>query len=396
MRTIALTLAVALAAIGAAPAPVPDAHADALGALADIRAAVAEIVHVEDSYTVGHGYYLREAHRAMNALVGRRDDGYVAAAGDPGDGIGALGHLDHMLDQTATYAWTPAAEGAKANVLAAAADIQDAFGDKEMEDYETDLTRTLANLALVVGHSDGEGALGGLRGALGNTTLGVPRGATIVSGCSVPTHLPAYGVVGGHLIYVALPRHDASAALAEGLNIRRIVVRGDGLVLYTRAAGNGSLCGRTAQAVPQRPLRQRARDVVAVAGVATPPFTAAQAHLGAAVYRQSCIQCHGADLQGTAGPSVAGKDFLQTAVTNHWTIDDLRTIVVENMPFSNPGSLTPQQYANVLAFLLASNCYPAGTTPFPTAKSPKLAAIKLATRPGTAPSNAKLGTCTVR
>lgn len=395
MRTIALTLAVALACIGAAPAPVPDAHADALGVLADIRAAVAEIVHVEDSYTVGHGYYLREAHRTMNALVGRRDDGYLAAAGDPGDGIGALGHLDHMLDQTATYAWTPAAEGAKANVLAAAADIQDALGDKEMEDYQTDLTRTLANLALVVGQSDGEGALGGLRGALANTTLGVPRGAATVSGCSVPTHVPAYGVVGGSLVYVALPRHDASATLADGLNIRRIVVRGDALVLYTHAAGDASLCGRTAQ-TPQPAQRQRTRDVVAVAGTATPPFTSAQAHVGAAVYRQYCIQCHGVDLQGTAGPSVAGKDFLQTAATNRWTVDDLRTIVVENMPFSNPGSLTSAQYANVLAFLLASNCYPAGSTPFPTAKSPKLAAIKIATPSGTTPSNAKLGTCTVR
>jgi mono/diheme cytochrome c family protein len=392
MRTIALTLAVALATIGAAPArPVPDAHADALAALADVGAAVREIVHVEDGYAVGHAYYLRAAHRAMNALVGRRDDGYVAGAGDPGDGVGTLGHLDHMLDQTASYIWTPAVEGAKANVLAAAADIQDALGDKEMEDYETDLTRTLANLALVVGRPSEDGVLGGLRGALANTTLGVPSGAAIVSGCVEPSHAPAYGVIDGHLTYVALPQSTASSTVADDLTVRRIVVHRDALVLYTHPVAETALLCRQAS----HPRLQRTRDVV-VATAAAPPFTATQAHAGAAVYRQYCIQCHGVDLQGTAGPSVAGKDFLATAKSDSWSVNDMRTTVFENMPFSNPGSLAPAQYANVMAFLLASSCYPAGKTPFPSAPSPALSKIKLGPVAGAHPTNAKLATCAVK
>jgi mono/diheme cytochrome c family protein len=391
MRTIALFLAAVFALTGATTAaPVPDSHADALAALADVRATVREIVHVEDGYAVGHASYLRAAHRAMNALVGRRDDGYVAAAGDPGDGVGALGHLDRMLDQTASYVWTPAVQGAKANVLAAAADIQDALGDKEMEDYETDLTRTLANLALVVGHSSEDGVLGGLRGALGNTTLGVPSGAVTVSGCGTPTRFPSYGVVAGRLAYVAVPQRAAATSIPDGLNIRRIVVRSDGVLLYTRdESATAALC--------RQPSRlQRTRAVVAVTASLTPPFTLNQAHAGLAVYLKYCLQCHGADLQGTAGPAVAGKEFLTTAKSDSWHLSDMRTTVFENMPFSNPGSLTPLQYANVMAFLLASSCYPAGKAPFPTADSPRFAKIKLGPIPGAKPTNPKLGTCAVR
>jgi mono/diheme cytochrome c family protein len=391
MRTIALFLAAVFALTGATTAaPVPDSHADALAALADVRATVREIVHVEDGYAVGHASYLRAAHRAMNALVGRRDDGYVAAAGDPGDGVGALGHLDRMLDQTASYVWTPAVQGAKANVLAAAADIQDALGDKEMEDYETDLTRTLANLALVVGHSSEDGVLGGLRGALGNTTLGVPSGALTVYGCGAPTRSPSYGVVAGRLAYIAVPQRAAATLIPDELNIRRIVVRGDVLVLYTRdESATAALCRQASR-------MQRTREVVAVAGSATPPFTLAQAHAGLAVYLKYCLQCHGADLQGTAGPAVAGKEFLTTAKADSWHLSDMRTTVFENMPFSNPGSLTPQQYANVMAFLLASSCYPAGKLPFPTADSPTFAKIKLGPIPNAKPTNPKLGTCAVK
>jgi mono/diheme cytochrome c family protein len=259
-----------------------------------------------------------------------------------------------------------------------------------MEDYETDLTRTLANLALVVGHSSEDGVLGGLRGALGNTTLGVPSGALTVSGCGAPTRSPSYGVVAGRLAYIAVPQRAAATLIPDELNIRRIVVRGDVLVLYTRdESATAALCRQASR-------MQRTREVVAVAGSATPPFTLAQAHAGLAVYLKYCLQCHGADLQGTAGPAVAGKEFLTTAKADSWHLSDMRTTVFENMPFSNPGSLTPQQYANVMAFLLASSCYPAGKLPFPTADSPTFAKIKLGPIPNAKPTNPKLGTCAVK
>lgn len=402
VRTIALRLlAVLVVVCGAAAAGVPaaataDDHAGALAALADVRAAVAEIVHIEDGYAVGHGAYLRAAHRAMNALVGRRDDGYVASYGDPGDGTGTLGHLDTMLDKEGSSLWTPAIEGAKANVLAAADNLQSALGEREMEDYQADLTHALANLALVVGRPSQDGVLGGISGALGNTTLAVPAGIASVSGCGPPPRAPTYGIVAERLVYVALPRHSASTAIPDDLSIGRVVVQGDDVILYTRGATTvTSSCAPSTHTQRTRAVRMQRTRAVASPG-AGPWYTAAQANAGVAVYRKSCIQCHGADLQGTAGPAVAGTDFLTTAKTNKWTLSDLRTTVFENMPFSNPGSLTPKQYADVTAFLLASSCFPAGTKPFPQADSKALAAVKLGPIAGAKPSNAKLGTCPVK
>jgi mono/diheme cytochrome c family protein len=389
MRTIALRLACVLVPALFAPVQAaPDDHAGAIAALADVRAAVGEIVHIENGYAVGHGAYVRAAHRAMNALVGRRDDGYASSFGDPGDGVGTLGHLDTMLDQEGSWLWTPAIEGAKANVLAAAANLQSALGQREMEEYQADLTRALANLALVVGRPSQDGVLGGISGALGNTTLGVPAGAASVSGCAPPARAPAYGIVAQRLVYVALPQHGPAAAIPADLSIGRVVVQGGDVVLYTRGAlAATAACHRTARL-------QRTREVAVT--VAGPPYTAAQAHDGVAIYKRSCLQCHGADLQGTAGPAVAGKEFLTTAKGNKWTLADLRATVFENMPFSNPGSLTPKQYAAVTAFILASNCYPAGPKPFPQAAGSGLAAIKLGPVAGARATNRQLGTCTVK
>ena len=394
-----VTVALASRATAAA-----DDHGNALAALADVRATIGEIVRIEDGNAVGHGLYLRAAHRALNALVGRRDDGYVPSFGDPGDRVGALGHIDAMLDTEGTSRWTPAMQGAKANVLAAAENLQSATHEHEMEEYQGDLTHALANLALVIGRTTQDGVFGGISGALANTDLGVPAGAASVSGCAIPSRTPAYGVVSGRLAFIALPRARASTNLPAEISVSRVVVRGDDVVLYTSAAADANAaCRMPHQRQSTRRVRtsERAMRVVAVAGGAgVPPlYVTKQAHDGLTVYRTSCLQCHGADLQGTAGPSVAGNDFLRTAKTNHWHMSDLRTTVVQNMPFSNPGSLTPKQYADVLAFLLAANCYPAGSTPFPAGDKPAFASMPLgphASGAGTGAVAKSTGTCAVK
>ncbi len=393
MRTLlALAAGAVLACAGAAAASAaPTDHDRALASLADVRAAVAEIVRIEDGYAVGHASYQRAAHRVLNALVGSRDPGYDAAAGDPGDRTGALGHLDALLDRNAVESWTPAIQGAKVNLLAAAQNAQDALGEREMEEYQGDLTQALANLALAVGRPAVAGVLGGIDGALANTVLGVPAGARTVWGCAAPARAPAYGVVRGRLAYVALPRAAASGALPAELSIGRVVVTSDAVVLYTRG-DTASLCRAQAQRTRER-VRTRAAAPPHGAGA---PYTAAQARAGAKVYATSCLSCHGANLQGTAAPGVAGSEFITTARKNAWSLEDLRTLVFENMPLSNPGSLSPPQYASVMAFLLASNCYPAGTKPFPTGDDPAFAKLKLGPVRGAKPTNPKLGTCGVK
>jgi polar amino acid transport system substrate-binding protein len=406
-KRLALAVAAAFAfgnASVAAGAAAPADHDRALASLADIRAAIGEIVRIEDGDAVGPGAYQRAAHRALNALVGRRDSGYVAAAGDPGDRIGALGHLDALLDRNAVETWTPAIQGAKINLLAAAQNVQDALGEKQMEDYQGDLTQALANLALVVGRPAVTGVLGGIDGALANTVLAVPANGVAVPGCAPPARAPSYGVVRGRLAYVALPR-TASGTLPAELSVGRVVVTPAAVVLYTRADDTASLCRtashrlqRTASHRLQRTrerVRTRAVAAAAHAGAAA-PYTSAQARAGAKVYATSCLSCHGANLQGTAAPGVAGKEFLSTVRKNGWSLEDLRTLVFENMPLSDPGSLPPAQYASVMAFLLASNCYPAGSKPFPAKDDPSFAKLKLGPVAGAKPANAQLGTCGVK
>ncbi|HYZ17128.1 MAG TPA: cytochrome c, partial [Candidatus Acidoferrum sp.] len=387
IRAAILGVALALAAVSAAGASgTTSDHDKATAALADVRAAVGEIVRIEDGFAVGHPTYLRAAHRALNALVGRRDPLYSAAAGQPGDPAGALGNVDALLDRNAEEIWTPALRGAKANLLAAAKNLQDALHEREMEEYEGDLTQALANLSLVSGRPSESGVLGGISGALGNTVLGVPSDVAMVSPCGPPAHGRAYAVLRGRLAYVAVPRSTAAGALPGELSIARVVVTPDDVLLYTAGAKQtASLC-----------RMQRTRAVVVAAAAAAPPYTAAQAHAGARVYAAKCVQCHGANLQGTAAPGVAGREFLSSAHQNHWSLADVRSLVVDNMPLNDPGSLSPKDYAAVIAFLLQANCYPAGSRPFPTSDDPSFAKITIGPVAGAKPTNQRLGTCAAK
>jgi mono/diheme cytochrome c family protein len=172
--------------------------------------------------------------------------------------------------------------------------------------------------------------------------------------CSVSSTAKAKVVPPAKLDVAPMPAHEAAAVSAP----------------LVRLASD-------AQAMPSGDRMVAAADSAASPGSA-PTYTAAQAHAGAAVYAKNCISCHGANLQGVAGPAIAGKDFLGGAVTNKWTFADLRNIVVQQMPLNNPGTLTPTQYADVLAFILASNCFPATAAPFPESDAPALAAAKVA------------------
>jgi hypothetical protein len=58
------------------------------------------------------------------------------------------------------------------------------------------------------------------------------------------------------------------------------------------------------------------------------------------------------------GPSIAGFRF-----ENNWvdlTVADLFNYLQSTMPKEKPGSLTDSEYADVLAYLLLRNEYPAG------------------------------------
>ena len=93
-------------------------------------------------------------------------------------------------------------------------------------------------------------------------------------------------------------------------------------------------------------------------------YTKEQAARGGTLYLAKCGTCHGAELAGDGtNPALAGPDFLA-----NWTgqpITSLFDKVQVSMPADQPGSLSAQQVADVLAFILSSNRYPAGQTELP-------------------------------
>ncbi len=107
---------------------------------------------------------------------------------------------------------------------------------------------------------------------------------------------------------------------------------------------------------------------------ASAPYTPAQAAAGAAIFSKNCSSCHGAHLQGVSAPALTGASFAHANLT----ISQMRAIVTTQMPLGAPGSLSPQQYAAVMAYLLQYDCISPsnnGKTPFPTHDEPALAKI---------------------
>jgi S-disulfanyl-L-cysteine oxidoreductase SoxD len=94
-------------------------------------------------------------------------------------------------------------------------------------------------------------------------------------------------------------------------------------------------------------------------------YTAEQADRGKALYGKQCASCHGAALDGSGqAPPLAGADF--KGDWNGQTTDDLFEKMQTSMPADRPGQLSREQNADVLAFLLSSNGFPAGQKELPT------------------------------
>jgi mono/diheme cytochrome c family protein len=98
-------------------------------------------------------------------------------------------------------------------------------------------------------------------------------------------------------------------------------------------------------------------------------YTTAQATRGEALYRAECSRCHGATLLGGENaPPLAGEFFL--AGWTGLTAADLYQLIRESMPSDSPGRLSTQQYADVLAYILQQNTFPAGARELPRDAAP--------------------------
>jgi cytochrome c1 len=88
-------------------------------------------------------------------------------------------------------------------------------------------------------------------------------------------------------------------------------------------------------------------------------YTEAQATRGEQVYQDECTFCHLDDLMGDAFAT----PLIEDAFTFRWdgsTVGDLMTVIQVTMPADRPATLSDEAVADVIAFLLKMNEYPAG------------------------------------
>ncbi len=90
-------------------------------------------------------------------------------------------------------------------------------------------------------------------------------------------------------------------------------------------------------------------------------YTRLQLERGSPLYAQHCASCHGQSLEGTPASPLAGERFLAKWGQGDRSVDDLYYITKMQMPYGKPDSLTAQQYIDIVAVVLASNGYGAGT-----------------------------------
>ena len=94
-------------------------------------------------------------------------------------------------------------------------------------------------------------------------------------------------------------------------------------------------------------------------------YSETQAYRGEKVADTTCIGCHGPGLDGgDSGPKLVGEVFL-----GNWSsqpVSELFEWIREAMPPEAAGSLSKEDTAAVVAYILKQNKMPAGKQPLPT------------------------------
>jgi mono/diheme cytochrome c family protein len=134
-----------------------------------------------------------------------------------------------------------------------------------------------------------------------------------------------------------------------------------------------------AQAGAQGSSQQAGADAKIWSGV----FTTAQATRGKTVYENNCSRCHAVALtggtRGNAAPPLKGDRFWTDFERS--TVGNLLSLMQRTMPQDAPASLRPEDYADILAYVLDQNGFPAGVAELSASEG--LAAIPIVMKPGT-------------
>jgi mono/diheme cytochrome c family protein len=89
-------------------------------------------------------------------------------------------------------------------------------------------------------------------------------------------------------------------------------------------------------------------------------YSDAQAARGAVLYTAQCASCHGPSLQGLQGPPLTGDAFV--AAWQKLPLSELASKIRNTMPAGTPGTLTPQETADLVSHLLKTGGFRSGAT----------------------------------
>ena len=98
-------------------------------------------------------------------------------------------------------------------------------------------------------------------------------------------------------------------------------------------------------------------------GLAPLAFTDTQARQGRAVYGGNCAGCHGEALEGLDAPPLIGDAFV-----DRWSelpVGALFDYIMTGMPLDNPGTLSAQRTASIVALIAQRNGMEAGDDALP-------------------------------
>ena len=133
-----------------------------------------------------------------------------------------------------------------------------------------------------------------------------------------------------------------------------------GLVGAASASAPAAEPGARPSAVAAEAVSHGAPSWQSGGSVADGVFSDAQASRGEQTFRQVCAACHDTG-------EFSGGRFRLTWIGQ--TAADLFDTISTLMPEGDPGSLSPAEYASVVAYLLQLNGYPAGDAELPASLS---------------------------
>jgi mono/diheme cytochrome c family protein len=90
-------------------------------------------------------------------------------------------------------------------------------------------------------------------------------------------------------------------------------------------------------------------------------YTPAQAQQGKILYDQKCASCHGSMASATPDMAPLLNDYVFQAAWNGRSLGDLFDRIRNTMPQNEPGTLSPQHTADIVAYLLSANQLPPGS-----------------------------------